>query len=172
MKYYIPLCTIIFGISITSYASWKDQITFSNVLTMVHLVTMVGIKVYDELQKDHHQQERFKVLTQQQILLNKQGLQKGDQEVEENTLFLQKKALEIEKEKYQNQLFKIQTQATSCEQYIEALKKITEILPIVPEEKRLHLNKELEQDIERLVRTKCGFKEIIVQSPNIVPKIL
>jgi hypothetical protein len=141
------------------YAGWQEHFTVGNVLTILSIITPLTLKIYDEAKKDPHQEERFTLLTKQQILLNKQDLDKGDQRIEENKLFLQKKELEIEKERYQNKAYKLELQATSCEKYVDALRRLAEIVPLASSDKRVDLQGKIDKEVESLIRNRCGLFE-------------
>lgn len=140
---------------------WRDHATFGNMLTMASIIIPLTMKLYDEAKKDPHQEERIKVLTQQQIMLNKQDLGKGDQGLEENKLYLQKKELEIERDRHQLKVDKLDLQANSCAKCADAVKRLAEIVSLSSPAKRADLQKKLDEEVESLVRSRCGFKEDI-----------
>jgi hypothetical protein len=156
--------SILVGLSvqISMCTGWRDHATFGNILTAAGIIIPLTMKLYDEAKKDPHQEERLKVLTQQQIMLNKQDLGKGDQGLEENKLYLQKKALEIEKERHQLKVDKLDLQASSCEKCADAVKRLAEIVLLTSPSKRAALQEKIDAEVELLIRSRCGFKEDVV----------
>jgi hypothetical protein len=153
--------SILVGLSIhiSLYAPWRDHATFTNILTAAGIIIPLTMKLYDEAQKDPHQEERAKVLTQQAIALNKQDLAKGDQRVEENNLYLEKQKLEIEKDRHQLKVDKLDLQANSCEKCADAMKRLAEIVSLTSPAKRAALQEKIDAEVELLIRSRCGFKE-------------